>query len=540
MIPPATLDLLVRLGLPEDRVDSADALARALGVSRFLVFVVDPIVHSLLPAPGFKQTLHGGPAWRAFLKSATKAGRHFGNVDLPVGNPQPAVALAGDDVSVVLIGGQPADADLDGVERVLPLLGAMFRAEYRAATATAEASEAERVVRRAHALAAALDAARGEQAKLNVELQEEHRRKDEFLAMLAHELRNPLAPMVNSLQLLRQHQPPVDGGLIEIINRQLSQLSRLIDDLLDVSRVQHGRIEVRRAILRLEDVLRGALAGSRPVLDARNVAVEVDFPDGSLRVDGDDVRLTQVFSNLLHNAAKYTDPGGKVTIAASRDGNEVVIKVTDTGIGISAETLPRVFDLFTQAPVSLGRAQGGLGIGLTLVRAIVELHGGQVTAASPGIAAGSTFTVRLPLASESSASQPPATVRSVEPPAKRALHVLVVDDVVDNANSLAMLLRLMGHETHVSFGALNALHLAEDLDPDLILLDIGLPELDGYQVARRLRRMLRRDTRIVALTGYGSEADRQRALEAGFDEHLVKPVSHDQLEAVMARAAAPA
>jgi CheY-like chemotaxis protein len=252
-------------------------------------------------------------------------------------------------------------------------------------------------------------------------------------------------------------------------------------------------------------------------------------------LDADSVRLTQVFSNLLNNAAKYTDPAGRIDVNAAREGDEVVIRLKDNGIGIAPEMLPRVFDLFAQAPVSLDRAQGGLGVGLTLVRALVELHGGKVAASSEGLGRGSLFTVSLPLSSARVGASPaPEAPKEASPPA--ALRVLIVDDNKDAADSMGDLWRLMGHHAEVAYSGTAALQIAGDLEPDLVLLDIGLPEIDGYEVARRMRRAVARSVRFVALTGYGTEDDKRRSREAGFDEHVVKPVDPAALAGIAERA----
>jgi CheY-like chemotaxis protein len=255
-----------------------------------------------------------------------------------------------------------------------------------------------------------------------------------------------------------------------------------------------------------------------------------------VRADG--MRLFQVFANLIHNAAKYTDPGGRLAIDARREGGEAMVRITDNGIGISAEMLPRVFDLFAQASGSTDRAQGGLGVGLTLVRSLVELHGGSVAAESGGTGQGSSFVVRLPLAPAVAPDERPAAIPAVAPAAARPLNVLVVDDNQDAADSMALTLRLMGHHAQTAYSGLAALQAAADLDADLILLDIGLPELDGHEVGRRLRRIAPRNAWFVALTGYGSDEDRRRSREAGFDEHVLKPLMPDALKSILSRAAA--
>lgn len=533
-----TLALIAQLHDQSLRPVYAQQLANRLGVETLLFFCKDPALAVLIPAPGFPSTLRGGPAWREFIARCAEPGEYHSAVDMPLGTTRNAVALAGARGAVVLIGGAVIAAELQSLAGLLPLLEALFAAEQDAVLALAESGEARAAAARAQALANALDAARAEGASLNAELRDEQRHKDDFLAMLAHELRNPLAPLVTSIDLLRRRVLDAHDSRaqLDVMARQVNQLTRLVDDLLDVSRVSRGRIELRRQRLDLGDVLRDAVHSTQPLLDARRHAVRVMLPEGPLSVDGDPVRLTQVFANLLHNAAKYTDPDGNVDISVERAADAVLVHVRDTGIGIVPELLPRVFDLFTQAPVSLARAQGGLGIGLTLVRNLVELHGGSVSAQSAGAGQGSTFTVCLPLATANTSTLTPAE-HPAETTAAKALRVLVVDDNEDAANTLSVMLRLMGHHAEVAYSGLAALQVAADLDADLYLLDIGLPGMDGYQVAKHLQRTAKRTARFVALTGYGTEEDKSRTRAAGFDEHIVKPINPETLTALTSRAA---
>ena len=541
MSPATTSGLVVALGVRAQREDAARALAGRLGVDRVLLFVRDPQLPCLIPAPGCAQTLRGGPSWRAFVAACTGPGRHEAQVEFPEGTTTRAVAVVLDGAALVTLGAPPAAEPLAAVETMLPLLSAVLVAEQDAVLARSQAVEAKGAASRAHALASALEAARAEAAKLNAELRDEQRHKDDFLAMLAHELRNPLTPLVTGIELLRRQRGdgPAAERQLDIMTRQIRQLTRLVEDLLDVSRVSRGRIELRRHSLQLGDVLGDAIEASRPLIEARGHVLTLDLCSEPLTLNADNVRLTQVFSNLMHNAAKYTDSAGLIEVGASREGDEAVVRLKDNGVGIAAEMLPRIFDLFTQAPVSLARAQGGLGVGLTLVRALVELHGGSVTAESPGLGRGSTFTVRLPLDTRAvpckAAPQAPAADSS-----ERPLRVLIVDDNQDAADSLADIWRLMGHHAEVAYSGMTALQVAADTDPDLVLLDIGLPELDGYEVARRMRRSVRRDVRFVALTGYGTEDDKRRSREAGFDEHVVKPVDPGALAGIAERAGARA
>ncbi|MEP7207532.1 MAG: ATP-binding protein [Casimicrobiaceae bacterium] len=530
---PALLDELVRLADENSRPEAAATLAARLGAQALIIFVRDPALGVLVPAPGFAQTVRGGPGWRRFLGSLGVAGRHAAEVDLPPGTARPAVALVTDRLAAVLVGGTLDAERLGTFEAALPLLCATFAAEQRAALAEAHAVEADKSARRTQALVDALETARAEAWRLNAQLTEEHRQRDDFLAMLAHELRNPLAPLVTAIALLRRGGPAVVGTQLDLMDRQLRQLSRMVDDLLDVSRVKHGKIELRRQALVLRDTLLGAIDGMRPMFESRGHALEISLPEQPLTLDADGVRLMQVFYNLLHNAAKYTDPGGRIRVEVKREDDQAVIRIADNGVGIDPETLPHVFQLFVQAPVALDRGQGGLGIGLTLVRSLVEMHGGTVSASSPGRGGGSTFEVRLPLSTTLAAQ---ATSPDSTPPCgeSAAARVLVVDDNRDLTESLALLLRMMGHKVDVAHSGWHALQIAQDVDPDLVLLDIGLPDLDGYEAGRRLRRILRADTLLIAMTGYGSSEDRRRSAEAGFDDHLVKPVEPERLESILA------
>ena len=374
-------------------------------------------------------------------------------------------------------------------------------------------------------------------------------RKDEFLATLAHELRNPLAPIRNALRLLQLagDNPATAQQSHEIIERQIDHMVRLVDDLLDMSRINTGKVELRKERTDLSAVVGVAVETARPLIEASGQELRVAVPLEPLYLDADPTRLAQVLSNLLNNSAKYTERGGVIALVVEPAETEVVIRVRDTGIGIPKEMLPRVFEMFTQVDGALERAQGGLGIGLTLVRSLVLQHGGTVEAHSEGPGTGSEFVVRLPLLKKEGRPNPEeGQATSLEsafhlPPSSAAgRRVLLADDNRDAADSLAMLLRLQGHEVHVAFDGAAALETACACRPEVALLDIGMPILSGYEVARRLReRPESRDMVLVALTGWGQQADRQRSREAGFDHHLVKPVELGELTELLA-AAGPA
>jgi PAS domain S-box-containing protein len=378
-----------------------------------------------------------------------------------------------------------------------------------------------------------------ENARLYGELKEADRKKDEFLAMLAHELRNPLAPLRNATQILRM--PGADaataGRARDMIERQIQHLVRLVDDLLDVSRIMRGKIELRKEPVTVAAVVARAVETAQPAIDAPGHRLEVSLPAEPVWVEADPVRLAQVVSNLLNNSAKYMEAGGLIRLTAERQGEEVVLRVRDSGIGIAPEVLPYVFDLFVQAEHGVGRAQGGLGIGLTLVKRLVELHGGRVSASSEGLGKGSEFVVRLPAISAlssplSALSQ--ASGEAAPAPAGPPRRILVVDDNVDAAESLAMILRLEGQEVRVAHDGPSALEAAPVYRPEVVFLDIGMPGMDGYEVARRLRQVPGLEgTVLIALTGWGQDQDRRRSQEAGFDRHLLKPVERRSLAEVL-------
>ena len=372
-----------------------------------------------------------------------------------------------------------------------------------------------------------------ERLRLIEQLRDADRRKDDFLATLAHELRNPLAPIRNAVQILKAKGPedPTLTWSRDVIDRQVHHMARLLEDLLDVSRISREKLELRKERVDIASVIDVAVETSRPLIDANRHKLVAQVPPGSLRVDGDPVRLAQVFANLLNNAAKYTPERGTIAISVRREGRDVVVSVKDDGIGIRKEMLPRVFDMFSQAEPALGRSQGGLGIGLSLVKGLVELHGGTVTAQSEGQDRGSEFTVRLPLLS---AGDDPTESGGPSAASAAKHRVLVVDDNVDSADSLAALLEIMGCEVMTAYNGEDALTAAEAFQPTVMLLDIGMPRMTGYEVCRRAREQpWGRRLFVVAMTGWGRAEDRCRTKEAGFDHHLVKPVDTSALLALL-------
>lgn len=370
--------------------------------------------------------------------------------------------------------------------------------------------------------------------RLADDLSDADRRKDEFLATLAHELRNPLAPIRNALQIIRLG---ADARTAEqarsMMERQVDQMVRLVDDLLDVSRITRGKLELRKEHILLSSVLNSAIETSRPLIDQMGHQLSVTLPPETITVDADPTRLAQVFANLLNNSAKYMDRGGHIWLTAERQGSDVLVSVKDTGIGIAADQLPHIFDMFSQVERSLERSQGGLGIGLTLVKRLVDMHGGSIEARSDGPGKGAEFTIRLPLIVTAAAVS--ETPRDDSASARSALRVLIVDDNRDSADSLAMLLRIQGNETRTAYDGQEGTTLADEFRPDVMLLDIGLPKLNGYDACRRIREQVwGKKVVLIAVTGWGQEGDRRRSHEAGFDHHMVKPVDPHDLAKLLA------
>lgn len=381
---------------------------------------------------------------------------------------------------------------------------------------------------------AALEARRSaeeELKKLNAQLSAADRRKDEFLATLSHELRNPLAPMRSALDVLTlKFARSADGRLLQAFDRQLRHLTRLVDDLMEVSRITQGRMQLRRTAVDLSTLVAGAAQDLATTMEAAGHTLRLSIAPPPVTVDGDPTRLSQVVLNLLTNAAKYTPDGGLIELHLACDGEMAEIRVSDNGIGIPAEALANIFDMFSQLEPALERSRGGLGIGLALVRGIVELHGGSIAADSAGAGKGSSFTVRLPLSAN--ATRPVEAAPADELPAR--VRVLVVDDNEDAAQMLAMALEWSGCEVRVAHSAAQALELLPGFAPEAALLDIGLPDMNGYELARRARQLPGgAHTMLIATTGWGQQKDRERAFEAGFDHHITKPIDFDLLRPLL-------
>jgi len=368
-------------------------------------------------------------------------------------------------------------------------------------------------------------------------LRDADRRKDEFVATLAHELRNPLAPIRNAVQLLitKGPQDPELDWARAVIDRQAQTMARLLDDLLDVSRISRNDLELRRSSVDLAAAVDSAVETSRPVIEAGKHQLTVALPREPIRLTADPVRLAQVFANLLNNAAKYTPEGGHIRLAAQRLGNDMIVSVQDSGMGIAADMLPHVFEIFSQAKSARRQSRGGLGIGLSLVKWLVERHGGSIEARSAGPGQGSEFVVRLPIAAENPAAEAAPPKDDGAPRQVRKRRILIADDNRDSADSMAMLLQSLGHEVATAYDGKQAVEAATTRRLDVVLLDLGMPHLNGYEAGRQIRELPScRDIFLIAMTGWGQEEDRRRTDEAGFDHHLVKPVDPAELTKLLA------
>ena len=462
-------------------------------------------------------------AWRSFADANGFAGQNYGIGSNYVDACQPASGEANDGFSAAA-----------GLRDVLHGRKDQFQLEYPCHSAASNRWFILRVTRALGAGPARLVVAHEditERREAEEALRAANRNKDEFLALLAHELRNPLAPIRHVLQIMR-----MSGGhgqllhsAFEIMERQIGHMVRLVDDLLDVSRISRGKLELQMENIDLASVIDLAVEASSPHIANMNHRLTVSLPSEPIRIHGDLTRLAQAVSNLLNNAAKFTDSGGSISLSVEHGEQQALIRVQDSGIGIAAEQLPLIFEMFTQVDNSLQRTQSGLGIGLMVVRSLVEMHNGTIEARSPGLGQGCEFIMRLPVCDFLPATSSEEISDKDAQPA-RTRRILVVDDSVDSATSLATFLQLMGNETHTAFDGLEALQVADAVQPDVVLLDIGMPRLNGYETARRIRaRPWADQVVLVAVTGFGQEEDRQKARDAGFDHHMVKPIDASSL-----------
>jgi signal transduction histidine kinase/CheY-like chemotaxis protein len=533
--------LFARLQSPDERGGAARALAAHTGVDQVLLFGKDPEIGAFLPAPGLPQTLRRGGRWQAFVRLCAAGGSAGAEVpDLRGDGDVNAFGLAdaARDAVIVFLGGTPPPALHAPIAALLALVGPKLAAERAALAAAGHAAAARDGSRRASALNAALDVNRRElqvayqkveselvfRRAAEARLRDADRRKDEFLAMLAHELRNPLAPISMAAQILKGGSvtPQRLQQTCAIIDRQISHMTSLLDDLLDVSRVTGGMVTLAQEVHDMRAIVRDAIEQARPLILARGHHLKVELAQAALEVCGDSTRLVQIITNLLNNATKYTPHGGEISLRVAAAPEHVDVTVGDNGIGIEPGLLPQVFDLFTQGERSPDRAQGGLGLGLALVKSLVERHGGTVEARSAGPGCGSEFTVRLPRVHGVVAAPDSPCELTASAGARR---IMIVDDNADAAHTLSLYLEALGHKVRVAFDGHSALVMAGQEAPQVLLLDIGLPDIDGFELARSLRALPQTAGAVfIALTGYGQPEDRARSRDAGFDHHLTKPV----------------
>ena len=546
------IELIVGLADVENRAGRAQAMAAALGAEDVLVFLHDAEADALMPAPGWRKTLPGGAHWRDFLARGKADGFHRG--ELPwTGQSRQVVGCAAQGLAIVFIGGKVSDADAKLLCSMTPLLKAAISTQQALAVATGELQAARSEIRQAAALMKALDETRAELDRSLIELdwqarsleqarsraERATRSKDEFMAMLGHELRNPLAPINTALSLLKMRG--VWSQEHDVMQRQVNHMIRLVEDLLDVSRIAGGKLTLERVPTQLATIVARAIETAAPLIDKRRQALVVEVDAQGLCVLGDGARLAQVFANLLTNASKYSDVDSRITVQARRLDDRIRISVRDQGIGIEAGLLEDIFGLFHQQGRGLDRAQGGLGLGLAIVRNLVLLHGGTVEAFSDGPGLGSSFVVELPVCeSDHRAHEKPGTKHAgLAADAEQGLRILLVDDNADARETLALALSAVGHHVTTATDAFEALKLVDATQPDIAVLDIGLPVMDGYELADRLRQRDGPAVALIAVTGYGQPEDKARAHTAGFHAHLVKPVDLNLLMATIRALAAP-
>lgn len=530
------------------RAEGAARLAEYSGAAQVLVFGKDTEIGRFLPAVGLPQTLRAGGRWQAFLGDCKL--EHCALMPDPGGAGEIAAygtADAAAQTVVVFLGARPSLEVFIQIAALLPLLGGRLVLERQVLAADGHAQAARDASRRAGALNQALDINRRELQeayhKVEYELQsrraaeqkllEADRRKDEFLAMLAHELRNPLAPIAMAAQVLKIGPASQErlSHTCTVIERQVDHMTHLLDDLLDVARVAGGMVTLAQELLDMRTIVDAAIEQSRPAINRHAHKLSCTIVEQPCWVNGDPTRLVQIVTNLLNNAAKYTLPHGTIELQLEARDNEVALSVGDSGIGIDAQLLPHIFDLFTQGARSPDRSQGGLGLGLALVKSLVERHGGKVQAHSEGAGKGSQFELTLPRARPAVCGGGTTVAMNTS---DSKLNILIVDDNEDAAITLAMFLEAKGHRADTAFSAMGALAAVRKMVPRVLLLDIGLPDMDGCALAKELRALPEtRDSILIALTGYGHAEDRERSRAAGFDHHLIKPVAVPELTALL-------
>ena len=538
------LKYLTELVDPTRRGEAALRVAALYGSESIILFIRDEAIGLSLPVGGFPQTLPNGTGWRIFLERCVKNKTAQEILPAPGSHAeQLVIGIACNNGAVMaFIGGTLLDDAYSDIPAILPLLDLALKGEQAAIIAEANARLAAERIAIAHRLAESLDKARLDLAKILIEsraaqqeLKMADQRKNEFLALLAHELRNPLAPIGNALELLRMsvEKPEMINKVQEIMQTQLTQMVRLIDDLMDVSRISTGKILLKKVMLNVSDVFSGAIEAVRPQFEANGQKLEVHVPATYSCVLADPTRLNQVFINILNNAAKFTPRGGRISVAVSPTESYVDVSVTDTGKGVPKEIASQIFTMFAQGDDTISRTSGGLGIGLGLAKNIVDLHEGTITVVSDGKDKGSTFTVRLPLHTGAMSNPEPAETPTMDR-APVALRFLIVDDNKESAQTMGWTVEMLGHEYRLAFDGQTALEIAQTYSPQLILLDIGLPGMTGYEVCAAMKNYpTLRSSLFIAQTGWGQAQDKENAKTAGFDYHLVKPVNIEELKRII-------
>jgi signal transduction histidine kinase len=541
---PQTQRLYLALTDASRRTEAARKLAAHLGADTLIIFVADPEIGIRLPAPGFPQTLPGGKIWQNFLSECVTIGHYSGELPFPKADTlMPAFGVASEDGSVlVLLGAAAKSSNREEINLFLPFLGAAFRGERIALTAAGHAQVAKEAAAQAKVLAAKLSVTRSDLQQALLSAEAAIRAKDEFLATISHELRTPLNAIVGWVNILSRKKlnDEAINHAIEVIQRNTHSQAKLIEDILDVSRIITGKFRLDVRPVDLASIVESAAESLRPAAEAKEIRFDVVIDPKASPVTGDSERLQQIVWNLVSNAIKFTPKKGRVQVHLERVNSHIEITVSDTGQGIAPEFLPYVFERFRQADASSTRMHGGLGLGLAIVRHLVELHGGSVSVHSPGLGQGAAFTVKLPLTIASKKIRgsdevhPTAEARrSFDcPPSLSNLRVMVVDDEPDSREVLKLILEECGAEVEAAASAKEALRRLEHHFPDVLVSDIGMPGEDGYELIRQVRELaVRRGQRIpaIALTAYSRMEDRTRALSAGYHLHLPKPVEPDEL-----------